>query len=478
MPLGFLAAFYRLVLAKLQRILNGPDPSSPEEDAFPPELDQKINGESTPPPEEHVDLRCIWGIEFYTPSHIDSLEARLQQLGWGKTQGIGARPDPIAWLRGLRRRRYSMSSLNLGVITTETSTSFFGPTKSVPHLPHSVTYAQGQLTSLSPSLISIVMCFTLEESFSEEINNALRTDRRSYKIPNNIGYSIYDPYAQKRDAINEIRQDLRNTVHDWFEELLPGVFSTGLGKIPTCDLIVSKTSHPLTAAETLGKGAYDYLRWIGFYSGVDSWKRRGIEGLIFGITDRGNHANISANSSDLKDSAGDYDGPHRSISIDYLNHFMGDTLQTWAILPLLDSYTAEISRDRIPDEDEPEAILDFLRSNTIIRSDIAALSSEISDTSFENQWTFSEAYQFTRANPSSREMQRTLGEDLGVLIRNQAAWLRETDRFTRENAAQYGSLLASVENIRLQKSLKRLTWVLAGLAVLAAVMPVIAAKCL
>ena len=66
---------------------------------------------------------------------------------------------------------------------------------------------------------------------------------------------------------------------------------------------------------------------------------------------------------------------------------------------------------------------------------------------------------------------------LDYLIKSQAAWLRETDRSAREHSAQYGTLLAAAENIRLQKSLKRLTWALTVLALLAIAMPVVAAKC-
>ena len=476
MTLGFLAEFYRLVLAKLQRVLRRLGLSSPEEDTstqdYDQAYDQRINRESTPPPEEHIDLRCIWGIEFYTPSHVDRLEADLRQLGWGEAQGFRDRWDPVIWLQGLRRHRYSVSGTNLGPLTAATSPNSFSPMKFVPRLPHQISYAQGQITSLSPSLISIIMCFTLEESFADEINSSLRNDRVSSRIPIDTGYLIHDPYRQKREDIEKIRSDLRNEISEWFEEFIPGVFSTKRGSLPTCELIVSRLCQPFILGESPGRGAYDYLGLVGFHPNSDSWKNQQVPGLILDISSEHLHANISVKESDIEAAASDYGG-NRSGSIHYLNQFFSRTLQSWAILPLLEFYTEEISRSGLPDDDKPENILNFLHRTTLRRSDIAVLSAELSD---ELSWIWHEAIQFYRL--TLLDEYTTLGEELKVLVQKQADWLRETDRFTRENAAQYGSLLASVENIRLQKSLKRLTWVLAGLAVLAAVMPVIAAKCL
>ena len=472
-----LAARFSLATERLQGILRRPTSlsSSPDDDYS--EQDAETNVRSTPPPGEYVDLRCIWGIEFYTPSYIDNLVSHLQDIDSGVPGGIGSPRDPILWLRGLRRHRDSSSTLHLGRFTTEESPSFFGPTRRVPRLPLNVKYAHGQISSLSPSLVAIVLCFTLDESLSASINTSLRKDRISFLVPNPRGYSIRDPYAQKRNEIAGMRLELQKSICDWFAEYVPGVFTVRSGDIPTCELITAKDARPFILGESKGRELYSYLGLVGFETGMDSWRADTVEGLIFDIPRDTYHPHIAVNDSDLQSHLPDgYESP-RTASIHFVDQLIASVLKAWAILPLVEHYTREVATTSIPAEDRPEQTLDAIKRSTLSRIDITALSSELTDKANANIWLWDEARKFVRVGPLSERFETTLGEGLEFLVQKQAAWLKETDRSARESSAQYGNLLAAAESIRLQKTVRWLTWVLVGLAGLTIAMSFVAAKC-
>ena len=197
---------------KLRAVLHGPSkPPYPFDDESFKSRDESINRDSTPPSDEYIDLRCIWGVEFYTPSYVSDLEAHLHDLGWGTAQGRRSGRDPVSWVRGLRRHRYGAASFNVGPITTDHSPTFLGDTYGVDDLPPGVSYAHGGIHSLSPSLIAISVCFVLEPSFSTTINDSLRKSRVSYRVPVLSAPAASSPRAHRPAADGHRRGELTTT---------------------------------------------------------------------------------------------------------------------------------------------------------------------------------------------------------------------------------------------------------------------------
>jgi hypothetical protein len=64
--------------------------------------DTEENEKTTPPPEEHIDLCCVWALEFYTPAHIQSLLDGLTSLGWGDSLSASPDRNPVDWIQRLR----------------------------------------------------------------------------------------------------------------------------------------------------------------------------------------------------------------------------------------------------------------------------------------------------------------------------------------------------------------------------------------
>ena len=61
--------------------------------------DPEENIETTPPDDECVDLRGVWGVEFYTPAHVESLVEGFRKLGWDRGGRLGNPDNLVEWLR-------------------------------------------------------------------------------------------------------------------------------------------------------------------------------------------------------------------------------------------------------------------------------------------------------------------------------------------------------------------------------------------
>jgi hypothetical protein len=57
-----------------------PDPGYEADPAIWRHRDQERNARTAPPPQESIELCCVWGMEFYTPLHIQSLVDGITKL--------------------------------------------------------------------------------------------------------------------------------------------------------------------------------------------------------------------------------------------------------------------------------------------------------------------------------------------------------------------------------------------------------------
>ena len=126
--------------------------------------DPTRNAETTPPEDEHVDLPCMWAVEFYTPSHVDKLVDNLKKLGWDQNDFPG-RESPASWVRITRQHSEGGSWLDLGTIRSGDDERPWPPRNRTAPLPMYVRYAGGGIYSLTPSLTCIVIRFVFEDNF-------------------------------------------------------------------------------------------------------------------------------------------------------------------------------------------------------------------------------------------------------------------------------------------------------------------------
>ncbi len=441
------------------------------------DYDDRANRATTPPPEERIDFRCIWAIECYTSSQFQGLVDNFSKLGWKERFTLNSYSDPVLWLKQLRGSRFPGGSLNLGHIVTEEGPYSIGGNRIVPELPRHAKYALGWIECLTPSLVAISLCFVLDEDLSIGVNESLRKYRTSYGVPISGGIEIRDARAQKHADFEAFRRDLHESVADWFSQYIPGMFASADGETPTCELVTANLARPYIKGEGDAPNMFSYVPIVGFVAGLNSWRNQRMPGLIVDLPTDSWHGLVSANEAQLKSAVGKWDSSSRDGTSTWMDLELSSILKLWAVIPLLEQLVRTTDGQLIPIADDPEQAMEALRRGAMSRVDISALTTELANDISEDRWTRRTGGRFEKAI-SRGEAEEGLAATLVYIVQRKAAWLRDADRAAREMAGLYGGLLGSVGNIRLQKSIRRLTWFLALLAMLAIVSPVVAATCL
>ena len=453
--------------------------------------DPDENAKTAPPSDEHVVLNCMWGVEFYTPANKESLIEAMTHLGWEYQESISPRQDPVSWLRNLERYQRSQSWFNLDMIVRKDREVFPAFRAYRAPLPDSVDYARGRMISISPSLVCIVVCFIIKADTDDSaaFDQALRKEYTTYPKRVADGWRIHDPRYQKSQRVAEIRTANSVLVAEWFAENIPGLFSSGLldGQVPTCDLITLRSAEPYPPRDSAQDLPPWYLWIMDMDSDFDCWtsKSDGVLKIKFPgrrHDDPQYHLSLASKEQSLleatKDSGG---GKSRSSAIANVNMGISSLIATWAILPLLEGYTQHInavvnsSVARSASRSDAVRLLETLEDHVSYSSDIVAVASDLVELS-SNPWPLSfDIGKFIQTNRQKPEEDIQLANVLQNAINSQSEWIRNRDSSLRSHLTQYGSLIGATENVRLQSQLRRLTWVLIVLAVVATLATVAAA---
>lgn len=445
------------------------------------EFDPRENFDTTPANGEFVDLICMWAVEFYTPAHTDGLIESFVRLGWGEDsiRGRSGLQDPIGWLEGMRRHHLGGSWMNLGILTPSKSDLFVGGMRHEVPLPPNVKYAQAGLHSLTPSLNCIVVCFVFDEKSSGLFDKALRTDHSTFLTPTKGGgWRFHTPSNQKADHIDRCRERLSNLAFAWFSEHLPGIFCSGLlnGQMPTCELITTRMAEPFAARTEEEPSALGFRWALGIGRDFDTWNYKNTPSMRLQLPtyheqDPRYHAILAMRESTSSPCPGN-ESNDKSIrdSLYHLNLDIPNWLSVWAILPLLEGYTGYIREMRDSATFRPRKrqnslrALEFLEKHVSFSIDIAAVVAELTTELKTSSYLFRLSGQF---EPSHERMDQavSLAGLLRSVIGERANWLRRTDKSLRAQLSQYGSILGSAENVRLQRKIGCLTWVLVGFGV-------------
>ena len=249
---------------------------------FERQRDPASNAETTPPEDEQIDLRCMWAVEFYTPSHVDKLVDNFRKLRWDQDD-LPGRESPDSWVRITRQLSDGGSWLALGTIRSVDDTRPWPPRDRTAPLPKYVHYARGGLYSLTPSLTCIVICFVFEDSFRTRLEEALRRHRQTFIRALPRGYEIIDPERQKTEEVRGVRYECTNLAARWFREHLPGVFSSGLlgDQLPTCELVTLHKAEPFPEPGGEESPPPEYLRVIDLQFSPSVWRSTDTLGLKF-----------------------------------------------------------------------------------------------------------------------------------------------------------------------------------------------------
>ena len=433
--------------------------------------DAKANSDTAPPEGESIKLVCLWAAEFYSPAYTDDLIDSFRKLGWSRDARAGS-GNPILWLEDSHRS----GMVNLGVITPQDSEHNFSPTHTV-QLPEDVTRAYAYLFTVNPCLNSVVVCFEFGEDtqMADIYSTSLDTFYRTQVIRNKQGWEYHRPRNQKYERINQIRQNLSNEALLWFKEHLPGLCAAGLlhGEMPTWECVTTRMAEPFERSTSV-----EYIHILGIGNEHDVWRHETLPSLKLRLSFEHRkppryHSVVAVQEPIVGNGLLDSDRPLVQQLYSLTMH-IAPWLNEWGIVVLLEGYVQHIRKIRDPlrlrsrRHLRPITLLEMVQSNITFSADMSAVVNELLsehrrgvllDGNFLPCDTF--LYQ-----------DRTLAEILSGIIRENAKWIDNTDRNLREQLSQFGSAMGAVENFRLQRAIRRLTWLLTVIAIVTVVLTV------
>jgi len=435
--------------------------------------DPQENIDTSPPEGEHIDLCCVWGMEFYTHAHLDGLVESFRNLGWHSDDHTNPSRDPEAWLRGSRRLQHGSAWLHLGYLISKDSDVRLARDEYIAPLPGCVKYARVDIYSISPSLMAVVLCFVFRDDAADAFDRALRKDRISYLTPIRNGWKHHDPRVQKTEHITQIRTEISQSVRNWFSENLPGVFSSGpfSEEMPTCEFTQLRTTEPFPPRSQGTKYMLGYMGILDMGNDFDVWKSSKIAGLKFRMPrfrSRGlrYHSMLALCESQGTKELDSCNNTDRETRINQISRLMPDPLCLWSILPLLSGYMQHLNevRDSVTSRSGTRQaaakILEELESQIAYSVDVAAVTSELKRHLDEGLPLLYSVDSFEPCDASVYGPDLSLEKHLESSIGKRTAWLQTTDKAIRDHLTQYGSLLGAAESVRMQRTLTGLTWAL------------------
>lgn len=445
------------------------------------QADPERNAQHTPPADEYIDLCSVWGIEFYTPAHMDELLSNFERLGWTEDDTR----NPVAWLKNRDASRYSQAWMPLAPVIPRDSPSPYVTRSLRADLPPNVLYAYGDIYCFTPSLVAIAFEFAFNDEYSRILDDALRKERESYVTATPSGFRIHGPGDQRISHIEKIRKDTTRLVTDWFSENIPGLCSAGLleGDFPTCEVVTLRKAQPFPTREEHDGAFRWYLHDLGLSNSYGSWESTHMSALRFhpSSTDRNTakyRSMLSINEFNWEEhEPQEEDRNGRESRICGLHRRVSGMLGIWAIDVLLQGYAQHFRKLRNSE------FLRYTRRKSAVEAlrrigesvsysvDIAAVMDELASLVRTKRPLGFEVESFVRRSDAPDYWWKgSLEQLIHKQVGENANWLRSMDNAVRDHLTQYGTILGIVEQLRLQKKITLLTYAMLALTVVVAIL--------
>jgi hypothetical protein len=444
------------------------------------ERDPEENAKTAPPEDESIALPCVWTSEIYGPSHLPSLIAAVRRLGWeGEEHTTPLIREGIEeWLARARLHPFGGSWLSLGPITRPGTKGFLGGPRRAP-LPPGIDYAFGSIRVLTPGLTNLTMQFFLEPRLRNAFERSLREAAPTRISPFGRGFTIESPQLRKRRMIAGQRKEIRRLCTSWFIDQAPGGFASygGTEAWPTIELLALDKTIPFTATRvdgcsyqsTLGV-SHDFDAWI--------WKPEGVlrfSSLASTEGPDGYYAVIGFNVAEALERLNLKGYGNGSVPEAVARRIQNDVeplLTNLAGRSLLRCHERALARHRDnlrkpprlayrQASEELESLQELLRSG----SDAQVAALDLARYSVDSGRFSRSVPHLEPARPDLWQGEESYAELLRHSIAADAARIRETHDFFREALMARASTTSTLVNVRLQRRIALLTWVLVILAI-------------
>jgi hypothetical protein len=431
---------------------------------------------SIPPDTQHVALKRVFAVEFYTPAHAEQLKEAFARLGWNSPATSPFRKNAAEWVD--RSRKSSGGTwFNLGAIVSPGGKAVPKDT-AVCALPKGFSAARAEFHSISSSLSCIVIAFEVGAEVEEIYECIARSPLATRLERTKRGHIVTSPDRMKSEAISKARKDFRSDILGWFTINLPGAFSASgnLELFPTSEVIITdclRIQENRTPRNLWTK--YLDLGSVSAHWGSADWP-----GLTFvypnnHMWSEKRHSVIYVERSDLKsvDNAM-YGGDSDEAYLTRLSTDLPGFIVHWAICALLRLYQVDLGEMRdgaSVSAQSRDAAVAIRRLQRVISSsmDVSLFAAELPSAFQHSHWVSTD---FVRQEDAQSPLSLVdASTHLSLELVNQ---LSTSDKAIRDLLVQQGNLINAMEALESQRKMSRLsgamTWLTIAILVLTAVM--------
>jgi len=439
--------------------------------------DPRDNKLTSPPQDEQIRVPAIWVFEVFPPSFISNLRDSASKLGWTQSERV-INPD---FLDSIDRMRFRLSGggwLNLGYIIRDTSQAL--NINRQAELPDGVDAIHASILQYIPSTTILAFQFLLDDDTSNAIDQPLRETYSTYKERIKDGWRYYNVESQKRLAVELARESVRTLCSEWVKNYFPGLYASGQfdESFPTCEIITFKKNEPYKLIDS--KTRDSFLSMLNLDHDYFAWGSQKISGLFLQLYEERNKdvsklvlsGNISKilEDSDLKGYSSD---TREGKILLWLTHF-DNTIGIWVLYVIARTYEKQLGvlRDSYGSIDlshldsaaSEVQVLDRKLLN--LQSNLTPFIHELFSICEKKAYFLHDVYEFY---PIAEDRKNDKGLFDG--LREKLLMLAESLRSSEEQVgaiSNRNSQLASVissdklskTNIRLQRGIFWMTWVL------------------
>ncbi len=228
----------------------------------------RVDNPSTVPPDtEHLLWPALWMVEVFLPAHAEGLARSIKTLGWDQERGMG-RFDALQWLSEARAR---------GGPSMVSPGAFLSPRPLAPSaialasridIPETFRSLAPTFIQLGPGVTVLVARFLLAEEERSCLEDALREPAKARaRAVGWTGHHVSPPSVVRLERLGDARERVRRAAAGWLARNLRGVFAEQGSEPPSWDLITSER-EPLTPPELAHD---DWRQGLGLGFGADRW---------------------------------------------------------------------------------------------------------------------------------------------------------------------------------------------------------------
>jgi hypothetical protein len=425
------------------------------------------NRSTVPPAGEHLLWPALWMVEVFLPTHAEGLARSIKALGWDQEGGMG-RSDALKWLREARAS---------GGPSTVSPGSFLSPRPLAAgmvalapriEIPETFRSLGPTFIQLGPGVTVLVARFTLAEQERSGLEDALREPAKARAQARGwTGHHVSPASVVRLERLGDARERVRRSAAGWMGDNLRGVFAERGSEPPSWDLITSER-EPLSPP---GLAHGDWRQGLGLGFGGDRWTfDPANEDLVLatpGLRDasKPKPTFFGLRSKLIEEVPGTH--PDLDGAVHMLAEQATPIMALWGVVDAVREYDVALSeprdRPRVSRESygSTRRYLEQIRSGVLPAArDLATVQSlaEFLDEPISQHW-----FAFNSANPTliadgpARQLLGWLRERLVGQVGRARTHADEVTGAMRV----YGEVLVASSNLKLQRRLQALTFVLA-----------------